>query len=112
MFRSFRHNVSEHLCKKEVMESLIEELTGRTGKTKARRTYTKGYRVNTLYEKCIRKLEYKVDLFHLKNIEHWVGTGIAGAVNWHPESSSPPYEQWFIGKAVGLPAAFLLSIGH
>jgi integrase len=65
-FHSFRHTVSDHLYKKLVMESLVEELTGRAGKTETRKTYTKGYRVDTLYEECILKLEYQVDLTHLK----------------------------------------------
>ena len=70
-FHSFRHNVSDHLYKKLVMESLIEELTGRAGKTETRKTYTKGYRVETLYEECILKLEYEVNLSSLKNSK-WV----------------------------------------
>jgi integrase len=59
-FHSFRHNVSDHLYKKLVMESLIEELTGRAGKSETRKRYAKGYRVETLYEECILKLEYEV----------------------------------------------------
>jgi integrase len=66
-FHSFRHTVSDHLYKKLVMESLVEELTGRAGKTETRKTYAKGYRVETLYEECILKLEYQVDLKPLKN---------------------------------------------
>jgi integrase len=66
-FHSFRHNVSDHLYKKLVMESLVEELTGRAGRTETRKTYTKGYRMETLYEECILKLDFKVDLSHLKN---------------------------------------------
>jgi integrase len=59
-FHSFRHNVSDHLYKKLVMESLVEELTGRAGKSETRKRYAKGYRVETLYEECILKLEYEV----------------------------------------------------
>jgi integrase len=66
-FHSFRHTVSDHLYKKLIMESLVEELTGRAGKTETRKTYAKGYRVETLYEECILKLEYQVDLNPLKN---------------------------------------------
>ncbi len=69
-FHSFRHNLSDHLYQKLVMESLVEELTGRAGKTETRKRYTKGYRVETLYEECILKLEYKVDLTHLKNSKY------------------------------------------
>jgi integrase len=66
-FHSFRHTVSDYLYKKLVMESLVEELTGRAGKTETRKTYAKGYRAETLYEECILKLEYQVDLKSLKN---------------------------------------------
>ena len=48
------------------MESLIEELTGRAGKTETRNRYSKGYRAEILYEECIVKLDYGIDLSHLK----------------------------------------------
>jgi len=67
VFHSFRHNLSDHLYKKLVMESLIEELTGRAGKTETRRRYSKGYQVKTLYEKCILKLDY---ISQLKESSH------------------------------------------
>jgi len=48
------------------MESLIEELTGRAGKTETRNRYSKGYRAKELYEEAILKLsaalDYEVDL--------------------------------------------------
>jgi len=70
-FHSFRHNVAEHLYTKLVQEPLIEELQGRAGKTETRKTYTTGQLVKNLYEECILKLEYQVDLSHLKNSK-WV----------------------------------------
>ncbi len=69
-FHSFRHNVSDHLYQKLVMESLVEELTGRAVKTETRKRYTKGYRVGTLYVECILKLDYKANLTHLKNSKY------------------------------------------
>jgi hypothetical protein len=45
-----------------VMESMIEELTGRAGKTETRKPYAKGYRVQTLYEEVVLKLDYEIDL--------------------------------------------------
>lgn len=69
-FHSLRHNVSDHLYQKLVLDSLIEELHGRAGKTETRKRYTKGYRVHTLYKECIEKLEYKVDLSHLRNSKY------------------------------------------
>ncbi|RJQ75526.1 MAG: site-specific integrase [Desulfobacteraceae bacterium] len=64
---SFRHTVTDYLFKKTVQESLIEELTGRAGKTETRRRYAKGYRIKTLYEECILKLDYEIDLSGLKD---------------------------------------------
>ena len=47
------------------LEPMIEELTGRAGKTETRTRYSKGYRVQTLYEECILKLDYELDLSEL-----------------------------------------------
>ena len=44
------------------MESMIEALTGRASKTERRKRYAKGYRVQALYEECILKLDYEIDL--------------------------------------------------
>jgi integrase len=74
-FHSFRHNVTNHLMNKpgmEHMESMVEELSGRAGKTETRRTYFKGYRSDVLYKKCISKLKYEVDLSHLKQSKYVV----------------------------------------
>jgi integrase len=62
VLHSFRHLVTDHLYKAMVMESMIEELMGRAGKTETSTRYSKGYRVQTLYEECILKLDYEVDL--------------------------------------------------
>jgi integrase len=62
VFHSFRHNVSDHLYKKLVTESLIEELTGRAGKTETSRRYVTGHRVATLYKECVLKLDYNFEL--------------------------------------------------
>jgi len=64
-FHSFRHNVSDHLYKKMVPVSLIEELEGRAGKTETEKTYVLGHLVKNLYEECIMKLDYKADLSQL-----------------------------------------------
>jgi integrase len=65
-FHSFRHNIADHLFKKMVPVSLIEELEGRAGKTETEKTYVMGHLIKNLYEQCILKLEYQVDLSHLK----------------------------------------------
>ena len=44
------------------MESMIEELTGRAGKTETRKRYAKGYRVQNLYEEVVLKLDYEINL--------------------------------------------------
>lgn len=72
-FHSFRHNVTNHLMNKpgrEHMETLVEELSGRAGKTETRRTYFKGYRADVLYKQCISKIKYEVDLSHLKQSKY------------------------------------------
>ena len=66
-FHSFRHTVTDHLFKSMVMETVIEELRGGAGKTEGSRRYFKGYHAKTLYENCILKLDYGIDLIHLKN---------------------------------------------
>ena len=42
------------------MESLVEEISGRAGKTQTRLTYTQGYNVDKFYDECILKLDYKL----------------------------------------------------
>ena len=71
VLHSFRHLVTDHLYKAMVMESMIEELTGRAGKTETRKRYAKGYRVQTLYEECILKLNYEVDFSGLR-VGEWI----------------------------------------
>ena len=66
---SLMHLVTDHLYKTMVMESMIEELTGRAGKTETSTRYAKGYRVQTLYEEAVLKLDYGVDLSGLKESE-------------------------------------------
>ena len=70
VYHSLRHNVTDHLFKQLVMESLIEEFAGRAGKTETRKRYAKGYRVETLYEEVVLKLDYEIDLSHLKNSKY------------------------------------------
>ena len=70
-FHSFRHNVTDHLFMSMVMETAIEELRGGAGKTEGSKRYFKGYHAETLYEECILKLDYGIDLSHLKK-SRWV----------------------------------------
>ncbi|AOY60559.1 site-specific integrase [Desulfococcus multivorans] len=72
VFHSFRHTMTDHLYKNMVPESVIEELTGRAGKTQTSRRYAKGYRVKDLFEVMAEKLNYQLDLSHLKD-GRWTG---------------------------------------
>ena len=54
------------MTKAMVMESMIEELTGRAAKTETRKWYAKGYRVQTLYKKVVLKLDYEINLSGLR----------------------------------------------
>ena len=44
------------------------ELTGKAGKTETRKRYAKGYRVKTLYEEVVLKLDYEIDLGELLKV--------------------------------------------
>ncbi len=59
-FHSLRHTVTDHLWKAQVMESIIEELLGRAGKSETSRRYAKGYRTETLYREAVLKLDFKL----------------------------------------------------
>jgi integrase len=73
VFHSFRHNFADTLFKNMVMETVIEELTGRAGKTETSRRYAKGYNIKELYEVVSGKLDYPVNMCHLKKSK-WVKT--------------------------------------
>jgi hypothetical protein len=60
------NTLADHLYKNMVPESLVEELQGRAGKTETRRTYTMGQTIKNLNTECILKLDYGIDLTHLK----------------------------------------------
>jgi integrase len=72
VFHSFRHTFTDLLYKNEVMETMIEEITGRAGKTETSKRYAKGYRIRTMYEQAILKLYYGIDLTHLKESKYVV----------------------------------------
>lgn len=67
VFHSFRHNVTDHLYKRMVDVSLIEELTGRAGKTETQRRYAKGHLVENLYKKAVLELDYHINLKFMYN---------------------------------------------
>jgi integrase len=67
VFHSFRHTVTDHLFKKDVPERVISMLVGHAliGETGGR--YGKRYEAKLLYEKTVLKLDYGIDLSHLKD---------------------------------------------
>jgi integrase len=60
-YHSFRHTATNHLYQKQISEALLEEFNGRAGHTETRNRYTTGFRVKTLYEECVLKLQYKIE---------------------------------------------------
>jgi len=54
-FHSFRHTATDALWKAQVMESIIEKLTGRAGKTETSRRYPSVPMV-TVWTRCIGRL--------------------------------------------------------
>lgn len=75
---SLRHNVATHLQNQMVSEWMIEELEGRAGKTETSKTYAKGFRAPVIYKEAILKLDFKVNLSHLK------------ASKWVPKDTTTP----------------------
>ena len=60
-FHSFRHTFTDHLYSHQlVLDSMVEEITGRAGTNETRTRYTQGYNVQKFYDECIRKLDYKL----------------------------------------------------
>jgi integrase len=70
-FHSFRHTVTDHLFKRDVQERVISMLVGHALKGETGGRYGKRYEPKLLYEKTVLKLNYKLDLSHLKS-SRWV----------------------------------------
>jgi integrase len=70
-FHSFRHTVTDHLFKQEVNQRVISMLVGHAIKGETGGRYGKRYEPKLLYEKAVLKLDYGLDLSHLKNSK-WV----------------------------------------
>ena len=71
VLHSFRHNVANHLVQEGVEVAKVEALSGRAGKTETEASYTLPRRVGLLYKECVLKLDYGIDLSHLKKSK-WV----------------------------------------
>ncbi len=76
VFHSFRHTLSDNLKQQLITETLIDELTGHAIQGETMGRYGKRYSVEVLYSEAVLKLDYKVDLEHLKGSK-WTtpGTG-------------------------------------
>jgi len=71
VFHSFRHNFQNTLKQQGVQPYMIEEIVGHALQGKTLGRYTQEFPVITLYREGILKLDYKVDLSHLK-ASKWV----------------------------------------
>jgi len=67
VFHSFRHNLQDNLKQNRVLPEIIDELVGHVHQGQTLKRYTKQYKVQILYEDGILKLNYGLDLSHLKN---------------------------------------------
>lgn len=70
VFHSFRHNLQDNLKQHLIPTELIDELVGHTHEGLTLKVYTEKYYVVTLYEECILKLDYGIDLSHLKKSKY------------------------------------------
>lgn len=70
VFHSFRHTLTDNLKQQLITETLIDELTGHTLQGETMGRYGKKYRVDVLYNEAVLKVDYKVDLDHLKNSKY------------------------------------------
>lgn len=65
-FHSFRHTFITHLKHKMVNPVMLQEVVGHTVDSMTFGTYGQGYPVDTVYKELILKIDYGVDLGHLK----------------------------------------------
>ena len=66
VYHSLRHNFQDNLKQKLVSPVIIDELVGHAHEGQTLKRYTEQYYVETLYEKGILKLDFGIDLNHLK----------------------------------------------
>ena len=65
-FHSFRHTFITHLKHKMVNPVMLQEVAGHAVDSMTFGTYGQGYPVDTVYKELILKIDYGVDLGHLK----------------------------------------------
>ncbi|MFO7738929.1 MAG: site-specific integrase [Desulfatiglandaceae bacterium] len=69
-FHSFRHTAINHLKQNDVPEHYIAELVGHSTQSITMGRYGKKYRPDKLMEQVVLKLDYGIDLSHLKNSKY------------------------------------------
>lgn len=69
---SFRHTVADHLTKNDVPEHVVAMLIGHKNKNITTNRYAKRFEPAMLLEKAVMKLNYDIDLSHLKNSKYVV----------------------------------------
>ncbi|WP_320043511.1 site-specific integrase [uncultured Desulfobacter sp.] len=72
VFHSFRHTLTDNLKQQLITETLIDELTGHALQGETMGRYGKRYNVEVLYREAVLKLDYGVNLEHLKKSK-WCG---------------------------------------
>ena len=69
-FHSFRHTLINHLKQNDVPEHYIAEFVGHTVQSITLGRYGKKYKPDKLFENVVLKLDYGIDLSHLKNSKY------------------------------------------
>ena len=70
MFHSFRHNLQDNLKQQLIQESLVDEMVGHVVEGLSFGRYGKQYRIPVLYKEAVLKLNYGIDLSHLRNSKY------------------------------------------
>jgi integrase len=71
VFHSFRHTLMDNLKQQLIPETLIDELTGHALQGETMGRYGKRYAVRVMYDEAVMKLNYGVNLEHLRGSK-WV----------------------------------------
>ena len=70
VFHSFRHNLQDNLKQQLIQESLVDEMVGHVVEGLSFGRYGKQYRIPVLYKEAVLKLNYGIDLSHLRNSKY------------------------------------------
>jgi hypothetical protein len=70
VFHSFRDNFQDNLKQQLIQEKLVDELVVHVVEGQSFGRYGKPYRVPVLYKEAVLKLDYVIDLSHLKNSKY------------------------------------------